>query len=43
MSFKDKIKKFFEEIEEDDFNATFEDHEPGNQKYYRLINQDIVC
>ena len=31
MSFKYKIKKFYEEIAEDDFNATFEDHEPGNQ------------
>lgn len=43
MSFKDKIKKFLGELkdeitynEQDDFNATFEDHDPGNQKYYRL-------
>lgn len=43
MSFKDKIIKFLGELkeeitynEQDDFNATFEEHEPGNQKYYRL-------
>ena len=43
MSFKDKIKNFLAELkeeitynEQDDFNATFEEHEPGNQKYYRL-------
>lgn len=43
MNFKDKIKKFLGELkeeitynEQDDFNATFEEHEPGNQKYYRL-------
>ena len=36
MSFKDKFKNFFEKIGEDDFNATFEEHEPENQEYYRL-------
>lgn len=35
----EKLKEIVEEItynEEDDFNADFEDHEIGNQKYYRL-------
>ena len=39
MSLKEKINKFFDSLGinvEDDFNATFEDHMPGNQKYYRL-------
>ena len=43
MNFKDKVKAFFNEFKEEityneqaDFNATFEDHELGKQKYYRL-------
>ncbi len=57
MGFKDKLVNFYKEIveeitynEEDDFNADFEDHEVGNQKYYRLhyinyhnINRDSNC
>jgi len=43
MNFIDKIKKELKAVfapidfaDEDDFNATFESHEPSNQKYYRL-------
>ena len=45
MKYIEKIKTFFKELEEgvedylnaeEDFDATFEDHEPGNQKFYRL-------
>lgn len=43
MKFIDKIKHFFKDLietininEEEDFNATFEEHEIGDQKFYRL-------
>lgn len=39
MSLKEKINNFFDSLGinvEDDFDVTFEDHMPGNKKYYRL-------
>ena len=36
MNFKDKLTNLIKNIVESDFNAEFEEHEIGNQKYYRL-------
>ena len=53
MSLREKLNKLFDSFGfnvEDDFDATFENHTPGNQKYYRLhyinyhnINRDPNC